>query len=287
MYVQERDAYTEEYRGAPGVVFWGIWVVWVVVTYLGFTVGETLGQMEERVFAPQILELPRALSIEGYFGAGGSSNLLAALSGGLVAGFVLGIGQGLILFPFLRLAGTIEWVGATTVGMAISWTALYVLSREMSGLVVEKNVGGVLFLIALLVGIGIIVGLALGYPQGIVLRRRTHHSTWWAWATIPGSALVGLLIAVALYAEVENTVRSYGTGIIALVLGASTGIALMELLRHPTTQAEWMKKLRWRREQPATQEDTVLGSAYYRSAGPGSQAPGELSSPTGGEKRGE
>src|SRR5207249_9345373 len=170
MYVQERDAYTEAYRGAHGCVFWAIWLVWVAVTYAGFTLGESLGQVEERIFAPQILELPRTLSLEGYIGVGGPSYLPAALAGGLVAGLVLGIAQGLVLLPFLRLRGTIEWVGATTAGVAIGWAALYALSREMAGLVVDKSGLGPVVLLALLAGVGIIVGLALGYPQAIVLR---------------------------------------------------------------------------------------------------------------------
>src|SRR5438105_15000874 len=97
---QERDAYTEAYRGAHGWVFWASWLAWVVVTYIGFTLGEVMGQFTERVFAPQILELPRTLSLEGYISVGGPSHLLAALAGGLVAGIVLGLAQALVLLRF-------------------------------------------------------------------------------------------------------------------------------------------------------------------------------------------
>src|SRR5438045_9199738 len=124
MYIQDRDAYADAYRGAPGFVFWAIWLVWVVISYTGFALGESLGQFEERIFAPQILELPRTLSLEGYIGAGGPSHLLAALAGGLVAGLVLGIGQGLVLLPFLRIAGAGAWGGATTGGKAVARAGL-------------------------------------------------------------------------------------------------------------------------------------------------------------------
>jgi len=287
MYVQEHDPYTEAYRGAPGVVFWAIWLVWVVVTYIGFTLGETLGQMVERIFAPQMLNLPRAVSLEGYVAAGGPSYLLVALGSGLVAGLVLGIGQGLVLLPFLKLRGTIEWVGATIIGMGIGWVTLYALSRAMSGPVLDRPTGGVLVVIIPLAGVGIIVGLALGYPQGIVLQRRGHHATWWALANIAGPIVVAVLVGSSLYAQVENTIRDSGTSLIALATGAITGIALLELLRHPTMQAEWMERLRWRGEQPAKQADTVLGSAYYQPAGQGTQTPVEPARPNGGEGRGD
>src|SRR3954469_17812456 len=107
MYDQERDVYADTYQSARGIVYLAIWLVWVVVTYLGFTFGESLGQIEEQIFAPDMLGLPRALSVEGYIGVGGGSHLLVALGSGFMAGLVLGIGQGLVLWPFVRLAGAL------------------------------------------------------------------------------------------------------------------------------------------------------------------------------------
>lgn len=254
-------------------MLWLVWLVWVLVSYLTFTLGESLGKAVEGVLAPEIATLPRALSIKQPVEAGSSLNLFASLVGGLVAGAIFGLGQGIVLLPFLKLRGALAWVAATTIGRAVGWLAVYVLSKEMVRLVLDKNIAIACLLAIFLAGIGVIAGLSLGYAQALVLRRRLPHPTWWVFSNVPGPVVASLLIAATLFIETENIVRDFSTPFIATVTAVATGIVLMDLLRLPTMRAEWMRGIRLRKERPkGPQQDTVLGSTQYGQPKP-SQTP--------------
>ncbi len=266
MYVQERGAYYEAHRGAPGYVFWALWLVWVLVNIVAFLVSESLGQSVQAILFPPEPLSPRLLSLEGLVISDGVLQYGSAVIGGLVAGVTLGVIQGVVLLPFLKMGGLLEWVLATTMGRAVRWIAMYVISRELIGLTLDRHIVGVLVLFTLFIAVGSIAGVALGYAQSIVLRHRVHHSEWWTLANIPGPVVAGLIISMTLYIEGENTLRDATTPMIAVVTGAVTGIALIDLLRHPSQQAEWLEQLRWRPQRPQPPpEETVLGSTLYTS----------------------
>ena len=91
-----------------------------------------------------------------------------------------------------------------------------------------------------------------------------------------------ILIALTLYFEWQNYLREYTTLIGAIVTGAVTAIAMMDLMRHPHTGAEWVDLLRWRRARPVTATtDTVLGSTLYGSPqqSSGTDQPGQGTTP--------
>jgi len=149
----------------------------------------------------------------------------------------------------------------------------------MVRLVLDKQIAGLCILFFILGGVGVISGLALGYAQGVVLRRRVRNPTWWVLANIPGFFATSVLVMFTLYIETENTVRNATTPIIGVITGISTGIALIELLRQPTDQAEWkgMFKGRARKQRSRLPDeevkDTVLGSSLYERREPRSTAP--------------
>lgn len=264
MFEHERDEYYEAYRGAPGYVFWGLWLLWVIVTFVGFMASQSLSQgVQSLIFAPEPSAL-RLLSVEGRFFSGGAMQYVSAVIGGLVAGGVLGAFQGAFLFPFLKIAGSLQWLLATVVGCVVRWTAVYAISREFVGLALDYQIVGIFLMVALFVGVAAIAGLAIGIPQSMVLRPRANHSEWWVFANIAAPVAVALVICLCLWGLSENVMRDYTTPIIAVLMGAATGITLIDLLRHPSPQAEWWHLLRWRKGplQPPP-DDTVLGSALY------------------------
>src|SRR5437868_5620720 len=217
MYIQERDAYYEAYRGAPGYVLWGLWFVWVLVSVAGYLISQSVGQsVQASVFPPDASSF-RLLSLDGNFKSGGAMQYVSALAGGIVAGIVFGIAQGLFLLPFLKLVGMLEWVAATTVGLAVRWIAMYIISRELVGLTLDQHIVGVCVLFWLMIGIGSIAGVSLGYAQSVVLRRRAWHSEWWVWANIGGPVVTALAIGMGLYIETQNTLRDATTFIIAVI----------------------------------------------------------------------
>lgn len=265
----ERDEYIHNYRDPAGCMFWVAWLAWAAATFFAFIVGDTLGKSVEAMLAPETVGLPRALSIAQAVDAGASLNLFAAVSGGLVAGVVLAVGQGLVLLPFMKRAGVLEWALATIAGRAAGWTAIYVVSKQMVGLVLDKDGYGFLFLVLLLVGTALIAGLAVGYAQSIVLYRRVQYPGRWLAANLYGPIMAGLLIAAILFVEGENVLRDLNTGFAAAITAISTAIALKDVFSMSTSRAEWLQNVRWRKERTnAPQADTVLGSTLYGPSKP-------------------
>ena len=267
MYDIDRDSFTQS---APGCFYWMIGLLWVAVTVVTFILGESLRQFIVGLINPQAAELPRVLSLEGTItmtGLGGLE-IAAELVGGLAMGLVIAIGQALVLYPFLKMEGALEWVTATTLGTTLGWLAIFLISQEMVRLVLDKQIAGLCMLFVILGGVGITAGVAVGYAQAIVFRRRVVHPGWWVLANIPGFFATAVLVMFTLYIETENTVRNFTTPIVAVITGISTGIALMELLRRPTYEAEWRDMFRKRARRQAAKmgevpSDTVLGSSLY------------------------
>jgi hypothetical protein len=266
MYEAEHDIYADS---APGCLYWAVWLVWVIANVLAFIFGESLRQAVISLFNPQVAELPRALSLEGRVATTGSFDLLPEIAGALASGVVVALGQALVLFPFFKLTGALEWAVATTIGRAAGWIAIYTVSTAMIGIVVDRPLPGMCILFVLLAGVGAIAGIALGYAQGIVLRRRVEHPTWWVLANIPGFAATGVLVMLGLYIQMENPVRDYTTLIAGAITGMVTGVALMDLLRHPSAQAEWKGMFKRRAEKVKLPPPvTVLGSTLYEPRKP-------------------
>jgi hypothetical protein len=279
MYLDDRDAYSEVYQGPPGCLVWLLGLGWALVTVAALVWGEQLGEMVEGLFMPEATSTLTRVSFEGRVEAGSEAYYLTSV---VVAGAVLGIAQGLFLWPFFKLAGTLEWIAATVLGRAVRWVIMFVLARELATAVFDREaMGGALFLFVMAL-LGLVVGLPLGYTQSKVLDRRMHHSTWWIWTYVPGTAGTAILIGLTLYFEWQNYLRDYVTLIAAIITGAVTAIAMMDLMRHPHSDAEWAHLLRLRRPRPAkSTPDTVLGSSLYGSApqAPGSDQPGHGTTP--------
>ncbi|HEX8598417.1 MAG TPA: hypothetical protein VF952_07865 [Chloroflexia bacterium] len=271
MQLNQQDEYARRYQSPSGCVFWFTRLGWAFATFIAFTLGDVLGKAVEALLAPETAGagVRRAMSIAQPVDAGASLNLLAAIPGGLVAGVVLAVCQCLVLLPFMKRSGILEWAGATIVGRAAAWVAIYVISKQTVGLVVDRSMGGLVFLLALLVGTGVIAGLAVGLPQSLVLYRRVQNPAQWVAANLSGPVVIGMLVTLIYYIQGENVVRDFNTGFAAVITAISTSIALTDMFSHATSQAEWTQSFRSRKEQAkAPQQETVLGSSLYRPPQP-------------------
>jgi len=259
-----QDEYLDSQQNAPSWVFLLIWFGWVIVTIIGYLVGKWVS---ESVASALLANTPstRLLSIEGVAWEAGALGYVAALLSGIGAGAALGLAQGLFLTPFLKVAGAIEWLIATIVGRTAQWLAIYIIGLAMVDLTVDKSPVGVLTLFAMLVVTGVLSGVALGYPQSQVFKRRTRSPGWWVASNIIGSVCISLVVGMALFVEAQNTVRDSSTIMVAVLTAAATGSALLEILHHPRGAAEWRDTLTWDRDERAelTSEETVLGSSLY------------------------
>lgn len=229
----------ERRTSRPAHITIGVWFAWVVASMIGYLLGEWLGEaIEALIIGP---DAPRLLSVEGRVEMAQPLGYVGSILGGVVAGVVLGAAQGLVLLPYIKMRGMLEWIIATTIGRMARWVALFIISQQLVSLVFDKSFAGSLILFGLLVGAGIIAGLTLGYAQSVVLRRRVERSTWWIWANIPGPVFTALVVGMTLFMEGHNVIRDCTTPMIAAISAGITGIALNELLNRPTKQAEWYR----------------------------------------------
>lgn len=195
----------ERTSSRSGCLTTAIWFGWVAVSMIGYLGGEWLGEaVETFILGPDV---PRLLSIEGRVELAQPLSYLVSAIGGLVAGVVLGLAQGLLLLPYLKTRGMVEWVVVTTLGRMVRWVALFVIGQQLVALVVDRTWLGSCVLFGLLVGMGIIAGLALGYAQSRVLRDRVNRSSWWVLANLPGPVFTAIVIGLTLYIEGSNLVR--------------------------------------------------------------------------------
>ncbi len=147
MYIGERDAYADS---APGCFYWMVGLGWLVANIVGALLGESLRQIVVGFFSPQMMELPRAVSIEGHIAVADTLQILPEIFGGLASGLVIAIAQAAVLFPFLKLEGALEWTLATVIGHTLAWLAIYIVSQEMLRLVLDRQIAGICILLLLL-----------------------------------------------------------------------------------------------------------------------------------------
>lgn len=262
--MDQQGEYMETQQNAPIWFFILLWLGWVIITVAGYLIGQWLSEGA----AAGILgdtTARRVLSIEGNVQAAGSIGYAVALLIGLIQGAVLGVAQALLLLPLLKRAGAVEWLAATVMGRTVQWVVIYLTGMETINLTFDKDVPGVLLLFLLLAVIGLLSGVALGYPQSQVFKRRAHRSGLWVIVSTIGPVVTSLVIGMTLFIEAQNTIRDYTTLLTAFLSAIATGFALMEILQHPAREAEWLRMLTWRRRAGAAlpAQDTILGSDLY------------------------
>jgi MFS family permease len=261
MYVS--DEYRASQQNAPAWFYILIWIGWIALTIAAYVIGKWLSD-SVTVSLLGSNATGRALSIDGNVQIAGLAGYGVAIVGGIVSGLVLGVAQGIVLLPLLKRAGAGEWVLATVIGRTIQWFIVYIVGMAMLGITFDKEIPTVLLLLAMLALTGVLSGVALGYPQAQVFKRRANRSGVWLVANIIGPVVTGLVVGMTLFVQGQNTLRDYTTLLTAIIAALSTGFALLEILHHPLPAAEWQDTLIWDRPEPDdTTDDTVLGSSLY------------------------
>lgn len=200
----------------PGRAFWRRW-------FAAVTLGEILG------FAVPALVAPLTMSL----GFGGLAEATAIVLAGVAEGSVLGLAQAYALRTALPGVGSREWAMATAGGAAIAWLigSLPIILGER---LLDLNP-------VLLAVLGLTLLASMGALQWRILRRHVRHAFWW----IPATA-ASWLAALAAFAAVTTplwredrppwlvaAIGVLGGVVMAAVVAALTGLALLRLLRTP------------------------------------------------------
>lgn len=214
-----------------------LWLRWVVANALAELVG--LGA----TFALDILILARVAAAHSILAS--ILGIIAIAVTGAIEGTVVGLLQWSVLRHPFPLVTRRAWVVATVIGAVIAWflgslpsTLMDMGSQESSAPVQEPSQAVMLLLAA---GMGLFLGVVLGYPQWRELRRAVRG----AWLWIPANSLAWALGMPAIFAAVDRAYAVYATGspggavavmaaalaLAGAIVGAVHGLALVKLAR--------------------------------------------------------
>ncbi len=229
MALYARDEYSEKHRTGPG---WGFGLAWIIATVAGAVSGRALADW---------LPLSR---LDGQFG-----DLAAQVLISVAIGLCIGVAQAVVLVRYLKVVGALQWVGATILG----WIARVLLISLLSGIllnaILDTDVKGLLFVLymAVMGAIGVGAGVGTGFVQRYVLDKRVAYAARWIWANIAASVLTFIAIAVDPEFGPELSI------LLDIAGAAITGYVLVDMLRHPTTRAEWSLQLKEKQDHISTQ----------------------------------
>jgi hypothetical protein len=214
--LEQGGVHAVQLRGDEGRLLWARWTLATMAgEALGFAVPATVGAVAYGLGVPDAATVPLALAA----GAG--------------EGATLGFAQSRVLRREILGFESRDWIFATAVAAALGWAVGMPLGIY----------GGSLPTVALIAGTiaaGAVLLTAVGGAQWLVLRRYLSKAELW----IPANALAWLLgltvpfAAMSLVDEVDPAALVLVVGVISglgmgFVVAASTGLALVRLLRPP------------------------------------------------------
>lgn len=181
----------------------GLWLSWTLATAAGMLLGF----------------VPASLVVENI------DLGLARVLVPLLAGFLVGLLQWVVLRPYLVLAS--DWILAGAAGWAVGFALGLAVIQALSGSLIGAIAGYLLF------------GVLIGLIQWPVLRREIPNALSWVLASVLGWA-AGLLAAQLALSLLfgDNPVHPVVTsaisaGVSGLVAGAITGLAFVQIVRQP------------------------------------------------------
>ena len=207
---------------------WSIWLQWVLASILGYGVGTTIGNA--------LANLIPAMTCTQSFSDSFIDRLTnipciqPSLSLILIV-FILGLAGGFMQWLVLRrrIAGAGWWIPASALGFPIA----LVLADKAMRLAGDFAAAPIL--------LGVLFGVLSGSMPWLVLRRQKARAGWWLPAHLLG-ALVGGAFGIvafhfaALLGLYQFTWAAAGA-MFGAGLGATTGIALVWLLRKSISEA--------------------------------------------------
>lgn len=174
------------------------------------------------------------------------SALLVVIGSTILEGAAVGYGQWLVLRRLIPELRWQSWLVATAIGAFIAWTlgmipsTLMNLAESSSATASAGGVDmGIGVMLLLAVGMGLVLGPILAWPQWLVLRRYLDRAIWW----IPANALAwaaGMAIIFAASSSVSEGSLTWvivATVLVSLMIagaavGAIHGLALLWMVHN-------------------------------------------------------
>ncbi|PAX58329.1 hypothetical protein [Brunnivagina elsteri] len=155
---------------------------------------------------------------------------------GILEGTVLGFTQWLVLRRYIR--HSTQWIFATIIGGLLAWftglTISVLMAFTFAG--ASGNYVNITFIKGLIL-LGMGIGGVLGFCQWLAIRTQIRYGVWWIFANAIAWSL-GLLVAyfgagaIEEKLGIQTALTTVATGgVMGVVIGSITGIALIWLLK--------------------------------------------------------
>ena len=219
---------------------WNLWLRWALANIVGEVLGLGLAGVIAIVMVLTIGEPESALVALLMAGV-----MIAA---GTLEGVIVGFAQWLVLRRSLRRLSRREWIMATAIGAFAAWaigmapSTLMALDQSAGSSPPPEISDAVKYALASVMGAAL--GMILGAPQCLVLRRYASGASLWVWANAAAWA-VGMPVvfvgagaspvgasALSVALTVVVTIAAAGASV-----GAIHGVALLWLLRQRQEEA--------------------------------------------------
>jgi hypothetical protein len=211
---------------------WKLWFQWILAN----AVGETVGLGGTLLIGGLLL-----LNAQKTMGVVPAA-ALAVLAGTFIEGIVVGTAQWLVLRRPLKSIRWIVWVLATAIGAFVAWTlgmipSTFIFTGADTGGAASAPMSD-LMVYALAAVMGFVLGLILGVPQWLVLRRHLPKAGWWVLANAV-AWMVGMMIVFVGTSFIPPEGISISVALMLLLflfaagaaVGAVHGLVLIWLLR--------------------------------------------------------
>jgi hypothetical protein len=210
------DSSPEDLRNGPGLIFW---LGWVAATLAGSLLPLAWSDVTGLTFGP-------------FVGLIDATWIL-----GLVVSFAsVGIAQALVLLPYFKMQGSLEWLAASVVGQVLTLLLqIAMFSAILSGLALNSWIGPIWASCFL----PIIAVVITTLPQWYVLRDRVAFAHRWVLANLVAT-LILVLVFIPLITSTNLALTGPAIQVIGvLIVAGITGYTMERLMRTPGPKAEW------------------------------------------------
>lgn len=199
---------TDELRRGPGILFW---LSWVAATVVG-----TLTPLAWNQANPSL------------GGIVGSTNIASWNLGLVVSLASVGIAQALVLLPYFKNKGSLEWLVATILGQLL---IVVLVLLGLSTLLLRASFGFSIFTFTLF---PILAAIIATLPQWYVLRDRVADA--WQWIIANLAVLLLAFVITPLFIVFSPIALAI---VLSLIAGIVTAFAMDRMMRVPGPKATW------------------------------------------------
>ncbi len=206
---------------------WKLWLEWICANAAGEVIGLSIA-------AAVAVGVVRAIETT----VGAATMAAVIIAAGTLEGIIVGIAQWAVLRRYLRNMKWQVWTAVTAIGAFVSWTLGMLPSTLMNDEADTTPMAEISDVVkyGLAAIMGLVLGLVLGTPQWLALRRHVQRAGWWVLANAAAWAVAMPVVFVGASSSPSGVAGLIVTGILTgasagAVAGAIHGAILTRIVR--------------------------------------------------------